>query len=396
MAPPRVSRGRFLAKPPSNSPTSTTSFPRERSPRSPPSRGTRRASSCTGSAATRRSTRACASSRASSRAATFSSSTTRACAPRGSSDAGRAAGPSSCSCSSPCPRSRRTARAGACWRGRPPSCEPGETLLLADGELEAEPLERLERGTWIVRLAARGGEAVLDAIERVGTMPLPPVHPSRSGRSARGARPRALPDRLRPRARRRGGADRRPALHARAPRARSTRAGIERASLTLHVGPGTFQPVESEDVDAHRMHAERFERAPRDRRGASSAAARAAAACVAVGTTSCARSESAIGADGRARERGAGETRLFLRPGRASSAVDALMTNFHLPRSTLLMLVAAFAGRERIAAPLPRGARAGLPLLQLRRRDAAHAMSLRHPGPVPRSGCTCPKRPENP
>jgi S-adenosylmethionine:tRNA ribosyltransferase-isomerase len=120
-------------------------------------------------------------------------------------------------------------------------------------------------------------------------------------------------------------------------------AGIERRAITLHVGPGTFLPVRAEDVEAHRMEAERFwipeataaaiARARDDRRRV-----------VAVGTT-VVRTLEATG--GRA---GSGRTELFITPGRPFGVVEALLTNFHLPRSTLLMLVAAFAGRERILA----------------------------------------------
>ena len=122
--------------------------------------------------------------------------------------------------------------------------------------------------------------------------------------------------------------------------------GVERASVTLHVGPGTFQPVKCARVEEHVMHAERFELPE-----ATTAAVRAARArggrVVAVGTTVVRVLESAAEAGGGVRA-GAGSTRLFLVPGAEFRAVDALLTNFHLPRSTLLMLVCAFAGRERV------------------------------------------------
>ncbi|HEX6881991.1 MAG TPA: tRNA preQ1(34) S-adenosylmethionine ribosyltransferase-isomerase QueA [Planctomycetota bacterium] len=122
--------------------------------------------------------------------------------------------------------------------------------------------------------------------------------------------------------------------------------GIERASVTLHVGPGTFQPVKSARVEEHVMHAERFELPPE-----TAAAVRATRArggrVVAVGTTVVRVLESSVEPGGEVRP-GRGETRLFLVPGAEFRATDALLTNFHLPRSTLLMLVCAFAGRERV------------------------------------------------
>jgi S-adenosylmethionine:tRNA ribosyltransferase-isomerase len=123
--------------------------------------------------------------------------------------------------------------------------------------------------------------------------------------------------------------------------------GIERATVTLHVGAGTFQPLRVDDLDAHVMHAERYAvpeslvdavRRTRERGGR----------VVAVGTT-VARTLESAGADGTLRA-SAGETRLFIRPGYDFRVVDALLTNFHLPESTLLMLVSAFAGRSRILA----------------------------------------------
>jgi S-adenosylmethionine:tRNA ribosyltransferase-isomerase len=115
--------------------------------------------------------------------------------------------------------------------------------------------------------------------------------------------------------------------------------------VTLHVGAGTFQPVRSERIAGHRMHAERYEIPPAT--AAAVNAARAAGRPVtAVGTTSLRALESAARDGGLAA--GSGETRLFITPGYAFRAVDRLLTNFHLPRSTLLMLVSAFAGIERI------------------------------------------------
>jgi S-adenosylmethionine:tRNA ribosyltransferase-isomerase len=127
--------------------------------------------------------------------------------------------------------------------------------------------------------------------------------------------------------------------------ARLSVAGVDRTTLTLHVGPGTFRPVQTEDPAEHPMHAERFE-IPADAAHAIAAARRRGGRVVAVGTTVVRALESAW-RDG-AVQAGAGSTALFIRPGHRFVAVDALLTNFHLPRSTLLMLVCAFAGRERV------------------------------------------------
>ncbi len=121
-------------------------------------------------------------------------------------------------------------------------------------------------------------------------------------------------------------------------------AGIPRVLVTLHVGAGTFLPVRTDDVSEHRMHPERGEITPE-----AAEAINAARRVVAVGTTSLRLLESAAGEDGRVRPF-AGETALFIMPGHRFRRVGALLTNFHLPRSTLFMLVCAFAGTERMRA----------------------------------------------
>jgi S-adenosylmethionine:tRNA ribosyltransferase-isomerase len=126
--------------------------------------------------------------------------------------------------------------------------------------------------------------------------------------------------------------------------------GIERCTVTLHVGAGTFQPVRSDVIAEHVMHSERYTV------GAEAVAAIARARqrggrIVAAGTTSLRALESAaLAGAGDALEPASGETRLFVTPGFRFRVVDLLLTNFHLPRSTLLMLVSAFAGHERVLA----------------------------------------------
>ncbi len=129
---------------------------------------------------------------------------------------------------------------------------------------------------------------------------------------------------------------------------RLSEAGIQTGTLTLHVGAGTFQPVRVENIEEHQMHAERFwisaelaEQIARTRQ--------AGGRVIAVGTTCVRALESALLPDGQLRV-GEGETRIFITPGVRVRSVDALLTNFHLPQSTLMMLVCAFGGQARMMA----------------------------------------------
>ncbi len=124
------------------------------------------------------------------------------------------------------------------------------------------------------------------------------------------------------------------------------RRGVGHATVTLHVGAGTFLPMREEAVDAHQMHPERgtVDRAAAD---AINAARAAGGRIVAVGTTTLRLLETAAAPDGTLHPFD-GETSLFIRPGHRFRSADLLLTNFHLPRSTLFMLVCAFAGRERM------------------------------------------------
>jgi S-adenosylmethionine:tRNA ribosyltransferase-isomerase len=120
--------------------------------------------------------------------------------------------------------------------------------------------------------------------------------------------------------------------------------GVQRANVTLHVGAGTFQPVKTENIADHTMHAERYEVPEATQRAIADAKARGGR-IVAVGTTTVRTLES-WARSGQA----AGDTRIFITPGFAFEHVDLLVTNFHLPKSTLMMLVSAFAGYERVMA----------------------------------------------
>jgi len=123
--------------------------------------------------------------------------------------------------------------------------------------------------------------------------------------------------------------------------------GVERRFVTLDVGPGTFLPVRSEDESSHRIHSERYD-VPAETAVAVNGARREGRRVVAVGTTVVRTLESAV--DRGSVRAGPGSSRLFIRPPYSFQMVDALLTNFHLPRSTLLMLVSAFAGRENVLA----------------------------------------------
>lgn len=178
-------------------------------------------------------------------------------------------------------------------------------------------------------------------LERAGTLPLPPyiAHAPQADDEARYQTVYA----------RRPGAVAAPTagLHFdEALRQRLADRGVELVHLTLHVGAGTFQPMRTERIADHVMHSERYEIAPAAA-AAVNAARRIGRPVVAVGTTSLRALEAAASADGTL-QAGAGDTRLFITPGYRFRTVDRLITNFHLPRSTLLMLVSAFAGIDAV------------------------------------------------
>ena len=131
------------------------------------------------------------------------------------------------------------------------------------------------------------------------------------------------------------------------------RHGVQRVTVTLHVGAGTFLPVRTDDITQHHMHAERGEITPQ-----AAAAINAAQRVVAVGTTSLRLLESAAWEDGCVQPFSS-DTTLFIVPGYRFRVVDLLLTNFHLPRSTLFMLVCAFAGCERMRAAYAHAIEAG-------------------------------------
>ncbi len=216
-------------------------------------------------------------------------------------------------------------------------CGVGERLtLLGAGEAELELLESSGQGRWTI--AVRPPVPAVELLERVGAVPLPPyirreqhpgdaadreeyqtVYANRPGAAAAPTAGLHFTDRL---------------------MERLDQAGVETASVTLHVGPGTFAPVKTDRLDAHEMHAEWYELTALTA-GRLNDARRAGRRIVAVGTTSVRVLESACDAEATFRPR-TGWTDIFIYPPHRFRAVDALITNFHLPRSTLVMLVAAF------------------------------------------------------
>ena len=203
--------------------------------------------------------------------------------------------------------------------------------------------DRAEDGSWALDFA--GEEPVELLLERAGRMPLPPYIAARRPADARDAADYQTMFADRP------GAVAAPtaALHfTPALMAALARAGVSHVTLTLHVGAGTFLPVKAEDTAAHRMHAEwgRLDAATAERLNATRAAS---GRIIAVGTTSLRLIESACGEDGLVRPF-AGDTSIFITPGYRFRAIDGLLTNFHLPRSTLFMLVSALMGLERMRA----------------------------------------------
>jgi len=216
------------------------------------------------------------------------------------------------------------------------SPKTGSRLRLADA-FEAEVLGRVGE---FFHLRFPPDEDLLALLERHGKLPLPPYIQRAAGEADE---------------------SRYQTVYARAPGsvaaptaglhfddallARIAARGAQCAWLTLHVGAGTFQPVRVDDLGEHRMHRERYV-IPQETVDAIAATRAAGGRVIAVGTTSMRALEAA--AQEGALEAGSGETEIFILPGFRFQVVDALVTNFHLPRSTLMMLVSAFAGMDSI------------------------------------------------
>ncbi|WP_267387987.1 tRNA preQ1(34) S-adenosylmethionine ribosyltransferase-isomerase QueA [Sphingomonas sp. GC_Shp_3] len=218
----------------------------------------------------------------------------------------------------------------------------GETIDFGN-DVSAVASERQEDGSFALTFA--GDEPVELLLERAGRMPLPPYIASKRPTDARD-----LDDYQTMFAAEQGAvAAPTAALHfTPSLMAALDAAGIGHATLTLHVGAGTFLPVKVDDTTAHRMHAEwgRIDAATADRLNAVRAAG---GRIIAVGTTSLRLIESATDRDGRIQPF-EGDTAIFITPGYVFKGIDGLLTNFHLPRSTLFMLVSALMGLERMQA----------------------------------------------
>jgi len=214
------------------------------------------------------------------------------------------------------------------------------TELTFEGGLTATVQETLGGGEYRIRFATSHGEPLAQALGKAGQLPLPPYI----------SRPPTAEDE-----------NRYQTVYAQAPGsvaaptaglhftdalfAKLADRGISRVSITLEVGPGTFLPVREDDVSKHKMHVERYT-LPSTTAAAIRKTKATGGRVVAVGTTVVRTLESATDTQTGALREGPGETALFLKPGDPFHQVDALVTNFHLPRSTLLLLVSAFAGRE--------------------------------------------------
>jgi S-adenosylmethionine:tRNA ribosyltransferase-isomerase len=233
------------------------------------------------------------------------------------------------------------------WRcitgsGRP--VRSGQRAAFAEGRMRAEIAERLDGGCWAV--AVRGDRPVLELLEQHGLTPVPPyIHRHGDERTAQLDR-----ERYQTIYAREAGAVAAPTagLHfGEELFARLDARGVRRAFVTLHVGPGTFKPVKAARVEDHRMDPERYE--------VSDVAAEAIASCksrggrvLCVGSTSVRTLETVAAANGGRVVAAAGASAMFIYPPYAFLAADLILTNFHLPQSTLLMMVSAFAGREAV------------------------------------------------
>lgn len=218
--------------------------------------------------------------------------------------------------------------------------KPGTTVSFGDGLLRCEILDNVQEiGGRVVRFMYEG--VFEELLDRLGEMPLPPyIHEKLEDRSryqtvyAKAEGSAAAPT---------AGLHFTPELLDRI-RAK----GVTIVPVLLHVGLGTFRPVKAEDVDEHKMHSEYYQVTPEaaDKLNAIRAAG---GRLICVGTTSVRTIETVATEDGIVHA-GSGDTAIFIKPGVKVKAVDALITNFHLPQSTLLMLVSTFMGRENALA----------------------------------------------
>jgi len=218
-------------------------------------------------------------------------------------------------------------------------CRPGQRLVFGDGKLKATVLETIEDGNRLIQFEYEGiWEEVLDSL---GEMPLPPYITHKLADKNRyqtvyakfegsAAAPTAglhfTPELLK----------------------KIEDKGIKLAYVTLHVGLGTFRPVKEENILDHHMHTEVYQ-VTKEAADIINETKKSGGRVICVGTTSCRTVESASDEDGIVKP-GSGDTSIFIYPGYKFKVLDCLITNFHLPESTLVMLVSALAGRENVLA----------------------------------------------
>lgn len=215
--------------------------------------------------------------------------------------------------------------------------KPGTEILFGNGELKATVESVAEGGNRIVRFAYEG--IFLEVLERLGKMPLPPYIKEELQDSERyqTVYSREIGSAAAPTA----------GLHFTKELMEKIAAkGVKLCYVTLHVGLGTFRPVKAEEIEDHEMHSE-FCIIPEETARIVSETKKKGGRVIAVGTTSCRTLESFAGEDGSLPAT-SGWTNIFIYPGYTFKCIDALVTNFHLPESTLIMLVSALAGREHV------------------------------------------------
>lgn len=217
--------------------------------------------------------------------------------------------------------------------------KPGARVIFGEGQLTATIEEEVEDGKRLVRFHYQG--IFLEILEQLGKMPLPPYIKAELEDNERyqTVYSKVIGSAAAPTA----GLHFTPALLK-----EIQNMGVKVCYVTLHVGLGTFRPVKAEDILDHEMHSE-FCMISRETAEAINNAKRAGGRVICVGTTSCRTIESFAAEDGTMTER-SGWTNIFIYPGYRFKVLDALITNFHLPQSTLIMLVSALAGREHVLA----------------------------------------------
>ncbi len=225
----------------------------------------------------------------------------------------------------------------------------GARIVFGDGLLTGEIAAVQEDGNRIIRFELREDEAFFPLLDRLGQMPLPPYITAELADQERyqTVYSKTVGSAAAPTA----------GLHFTPQLLDALRAGgVETAEVTLHVGLGTFRPVKAEEIADHHMHSEHYW-IPAETAERINAAKARGSRVIAVGTTSCRTLESAA-AQGELRAC-SGSTDIFIYPGYQFRCIDGLITNFHLPESTLIMLTAAFCGRENILHAYKTGVREG-------------------------------------